>query len=485
MPVNVPQVVKSLRQELQISQDNFDLFMKIPGLTMSRPEIGRIMEKAQADQVASALTNIGLLENFTTPDQLQQSMASHQESRLKVRNEYDAQYTSYIKLRQENLVKASADSTASYEFSIQIMCAILAAVVVLFIIAYFWLDRILVKPLNKVSGYFSQIGKGDLRHSIDVENNNEIGKLCAALQEMQYELIETVTSIRDGVESINIGTQEIAAGNTDLSSRTEEQASALAETAASMEQISSTVKLNADNAVQASSMIQTSASIAHEGEQQMKNMTTKMHTIKTNAQKMGDIISVIDSIAFQTNILALNAAVEAARAGEAGRGFAVVASEVRNLAQRSAQSAKEINSLISESAYQIQEGAELADKTGSTIAEMTSAISKASTMMDSISYASEEQSRGVEQIRVAITQMDQVTQQNAALVEQVATTAANVEDLSGTLTQAVAVFQIKGQTTTPVKNSATVKTAETLDDENWIWFLGIKKGHPKVPSYQT
>ncbi|MDN5969996.1 MAG: methyl-accepting chemotaxis protein [Enterobacterales bacterium] len=468
MPVNVPQVVKALRQELQTSQTNFDLFMKIPGITMSRPEIGRIMEKAQADQVSSALTNIGLLENFTTPEQLQQSMTSHQESRLKVRKEYDDQYTNYVSLRQENLVKASADSTASYTFSIQIMCAILAAVVVLFIIAYFWLDRILVKPLNKVSGYFAQIGKGDLRHPIEVENNNEIGKLCAALQEMQYELIETVTSIRDGVESINIGTQEIAAGNTDLSSRTEEQASALAETAASMEQISSTVKLNADNAVQASSMIQTSASIAHEGEQQMKNMTTKMHAIKTNAQKMGDIISVIDSIAFQTNILALNAAVEAARAGEAGRGFAVVASEVRNLAQRSAQSAKEINSLISESAYQIQEGAELADKTGSTIAEMTSAISKASTMMDSISYASEEQSRGVEQIRVAITQMDQVTQQNAALVEQVATTAANVEDLSGTLTQAVAVFQIKGQTTTPVKNSATVKTAETLDDENWI-----------------
>ncbi|MDN6229535.1 MAG: HAMP domain-containing protein [Enterobacterales bacterium] len=149
---------------------------------MSRPEIGRIMEKAQADQVSSALTNIGLLENFTTPEQLQQSMTSHQESRLKVRKEYDDQYTNYVSLRQENLVKASADSIASYTFSIQIMCAILAAVVVLFIIAYFWLDRILVKPLNKVSGYFSQIGKGDLRHSIDVEKNNEMGKLCAALQ---------------------------------------------------------------------------------------------------------------------------------------------------------------------------------------------------------------------------------------------------------------------------------------------------------------
>lgn len=468
MPVNVPQVVTALHQEVQTSQAKFELFMTIPGITTYRPEIAKLMEKAQADQIASTLKNIGALENFTTPDQLQQTMAGYQESRLKIRKEYDAQYSNYLQLVQENLAQASADSTASYEFSIRIMCSIVAIVVVLFIIAYFWLDRILVKPLNKVSGYFAKIGKGDLRHPIEVENNNEIGKLSAALQEMQYELIETVKSIRDGVESINIGTQEIAAGNTDLSSRTEEQASALAETAASMEQISSTVKLNADNAVQASSMIQTSASIAHEGELQMKNMTTKMHAIKTNAQKMGDIISVIDSIAFQTNILALNAAVEAARAGEAGRGFAVVASEVRNLAQRSAQSAKEINSLISESAYQIQEGAELADKTGSTIAEMTSAISKASTMMDSISYASEEQSRGVEQIRVAITQMDQVTQQNAALVEQVATTAANVEELSGTLTQAVAVFQIKGQSTITAKSSATAKTAETLDDENWI-----------------
>lgn len=466
MPVNVPQVVKALRHELQTSQQNFELFMKIPGLTMEQPELGKIMKKAQEDQVASALTNIGIFENFTTPEQLQKSMTDYQDARQKARSGYDEKYKNYEQLRQENLVKISNISKASYRISILVMCAILVVVALLFLAAYFWLDRILVKPLSKVSGYFEQIGKGDLRHTIEVENNNEIGRLCASLQEMQYELIETVKSIRDGVDSINIGTQEISAGNTDLSSRTEEQASALAQTAASMEQISSTVKLNADNAVQASSMIQASATIANEGEQQMKEMNSKMHVIRTNAQKMGDIISVIDSIAFQTNILALNAAVEAARAGEAGRGFAVVASEVRNLAQRSAQSAKEINSLISESSHHIQEGAELADKTGLTIAEMTGAITKASTMMDSISYASEEQSRGVEQIRVAITQMDQVTQQNAALVEQVATTATNVEELSGSLSNAVAVFQIKGMND---KLSAKQTAAKVADlDENWI-----------------
>lgn len=460
MPVDIPLVVKNLRRELQTSEQHFELFMKMPGLTMEQPELGKIMIKAQEDQVASALTNIGILENFTTPEQLQKSMTDYQDFRQKARNGYDEKYKNYERLRQDNIAKISEISTASYRISILVMCVILVAVVLLFLAAYVWLERILVKPLNKVSGYFEQIGKGDLRHTIEVDNNNEIGGLCASLQEMQYELIETVKSIRDGVDSINIGTHEISAGNTDLSSRTEEQASALAQTAASMEQISSTVKLNADNAVQASLMIQTSASIANEGEQQMKEMTSKMHEIRTNAQKMGDIISVIDSIAFQTNILALNAAVEAARAGEAGRGFAVVASEVRNLAQRSAQSAKEINNLISESSHHIQEGAELADKTGSTIAEMTGAITKASTMMDGISCASEEQSRGVEQIRIAITQMDQVTQQNAALVEQVATTASNVEELSGSLSNAVAIFQIKGMS----EKQFTKQTAANADE---------------------
>lgn len=443
--VDIPLVVKDLRHELQTSQQNFDLFIKIPGLTLELPELDNIITKAQEDQVASILTNINLIENFTTPEQLQKSMKEYQDFRQKARNGYDDKYKNYEQLRQEHMVTLSEISTASYHISIFVMSTILIVVLLLFFIAYFGLDRILVKPLNKVCGYFEQIGAGDLRHTIVVENNNEIGGLCYSLQEMQYKLIETVKSIHNGVDSINIGTHEISSGNIELSSRTEEQASAVAQTAASMEQISSTVKFNSDNAVQASSMIQTSVSIANEGEQQMKEMTSKMHEIKTNSQKMSDIISIIDSIAFHTNILALNATVEAARAGEAGRGFAVVAREVHNLAQRSAKSAKEINDLISESYLHIQEGAELADQTGATIAEMTDSIIKASTMMDNISKASEEQSRGVEQIRIAITQMDQVTQQNAALVEQVATTASNVEELSGLLSKAVAVFQIQGK----------------------------------------
>ncbi|MCT4706597.1 methyl-accepting chemotaxis protein [Enterobacteriaceae bacterium H16N7] len=300
----------------------------------------------------------------------------------------------------------------------------------------------LVHPLKSVARHFEEIGKGDLTGDIKVDNHNEIGLLCEALQQMQSGLKETVTSIRQGAESINIGTQEIASGNSDLSSRTEQQAAAVVETAASMEQISSTVKQNTDNARQASDMFQNTAIIAAEGEVQMQGMTDKMNVISQSAQKMVDIISVIDGIAFQTNILALNAAVEAARAGQSGRGFAVVAGEVRNLAGRCADSAKEIGSLITESTQFIKEGTELADKTSSAITEINSAVSKANMMMESIALASEEQDRGVEQIRIAITQMDQVTQQNAALVEEVATTAQGVEGQANLLARTVSTFKL-------------------------------------------
>ncbi|WP_405125469.1 methyl-accepting chemotaxis protein [Pseudomonas marginalis] len=260
---------------------------------------------------------------------------------------------------------------------------------------------------------------------------------------MQAELNSTVVTIRQGVESINIGTQEISAGNSDLSRRTEEQAAAVVETAASMEQITSTVKMNTDNALQASHMVQNAAGIATAGEEQMQNMMQKMDAISLSAQKMVDIISVIDSIAFQTNILALNAAVEAARAGQSGRGFAVVAGEVRNLARRCTDSAKEITGLINESTLYIQEGAELANRTSKTMLDISSAVSKVNVMMDNIALASQEQSRGVEQIRVAITQMDHVTQQNAALVEEVATTASGVNSQANLLTQSVSIFKVK------------------------------------------
>jgi methyl-accepting chemotaxis protein-4 (peptide sensor receptor) len=260
---------------------------------------------------------------------------------------------------------------------------------------------------------------------------------------MQAGLNETVRSIRNGVQTITIGTHEIASGNGDLSRRTEEQAAAVVETAASMEQITATVKMNTDNALNASQMAQNTAVIADAGEKQMQDVTKKMDAISQSAQKMVDIISVIDGIAFQTNILALNAAVEAARAGQTGRGFAVVAGEVRNLARRCADSAKEISILINESTLYIREGAELANKTSQTMVDISHSVGKVNQVMESIALASEEQRRGVEQIRIAITQMDHVTQQNAALVEEVATTAAGVNEQADLLSQSVSVFRVK------------------------------------------
>lgn len=227
----------------------------------------------------------------------------------------------YIGISLKNNDDARDAALQAYSEFIRLLIIALILCVLMCLAVHFWIKRVLVHPLREATGYFELIGQGDLRSVINIQNSNEIGLLMAGLQKMQDGLRTTVSSVRQGVESINIGTHEISAGNTDLSSRTEEQAAALAQTAASMEQITATVQQNADNAQQAAQMINSTASIAHSGEQVMESVIAKMRTINHSAQKMSDIISVIDGIAFQTNILALNAAVEAARAGEQGRGL--------------------------------------------------------------------------------------------------------------------------------------------------------------------
>jgi methyl-accepting chemotaxis protein-1 (serine sensor receptor) len=310
-------------------------------------------------------------------------------------------------------------------------------------LSYLTLSRAIARPLDAALGHFDAISAGDLRRPVVVTSRDEMGQLLEGIAKMQRNLTETVRTVRSGSESIATATRQIAAGNIDLSSRTEEQASALQETASSMEELTGTVKQNADNARQASSLAANASEIANKGSAVVGQVVGTMGDINQSSAKIADIISIIEGIAFQTNILALNAAVEAARAGEEGRGFAVVAGEVRSLAQRSSAAAKEIKELIDTSVERVQSGSALVDEAGRTMTEIISAVQRVTDIMGEIAAASEEQSSGIDQVARAVTQMDEVTQQNAALVEEAAAAASSLEDQAGKLRAAVAVFQLE------------------------------------------
>ena len=307
---------------------------------------------------------------------------------------------------------------------------------------YVFLRRRVLQPLQEAGHHFDRIAGGDLTARIEARNTNEIGLLFAALKRMQESLTRTVSAVRRGVDEINVGSREISAGNTDLSSRTEQQAASLEETAASMEQLASTVKQNADNARQANQLAASASDVAERGGSAVSEVVTTMQAISASSRKISEIVSVIDGIAFQTNILALNAAVEAARAGEQGKGFAVVAGEVRSLAQRSAQAAKEIKGLIEDSVGKVGAGSQQVERAGATMQEIVASVKRVTDIMGEISAASEEQSSGIDQVNRAVSQMDEVTQQNAALVEEAAAAAGSLQEQAQRLAEAVAVFKI-------------------------------------------
>lgn len=407
-------------------------------------------------------------------------IAQETEVTRKLDADYNAVLLKAIKIRTDRANAITAEANHQSRIGFIAMAVAFGAALVLVLLTFVFLRRVVINPLRQSVSRIERIAQGDLTAPPLPHGRSEIGTLIHNLQLMQQSLVKTVGTVREGAVAIYQGSSEISAGNTDLSSRTEQQAAALEQTAASMEQLTATVKQNADNAHHASQLAADASGKARSGGELVSGVVKTMTNISGSSKKIAEITNVINSIAFQTNILALNAAVEAARAGEQGRGFAVVASEVRNLAQRSAQAAKEIESLIAESVTLIKDGSQQVGDAGTTMGEIVEAVRRVTDIMAEIAAASDEQSRGIQQVSQAVTEMDNVTQQNASLVEEASAAAASLEDQAGKLTQAVSAFRLQdtpllaataSRATAPVKTPALApRPALASGNDNWETF---------------
>lgn len=347
-----------------------------------------------------------------------------------------------IELNRRGAEQASADAATSFHVTLLLTSVLVGVAVALGVAAAVLITRSITVPIRRSVDIAETVARGDLTSRIDAYGKDETSQLLRALRHMNERLADVVARVRAGSENIATASAQIAAGNTDLSQRTEEQAASLQETAASMEELTATVKQNTENAHQGNSLATSASEVAVRGGEVVRKVIETMHDISSSSAKVAEIISVIEGIAFQTNILALNAAVEAARAGEQGRGFAVVAGEVRTLAQRSATAAKEIKDLIGDSVSKVSVGSGLVEDAGRTMQEVVQSVKRVTDLMGEIASASVEQHTGIEQVNTAVMQMDEVTQQNAALVEEASAAAQSMAVQSGSLRELVAIFRL-------------------------------------------
>jgi methyl-accepting chemotaxis protein len=419
------ELIKQIEPLLEGEQEHA-LFDRIGQLRKTYTDAKNKAVKARADGNADEATRI-LTQEFMPASKAYENELKH-----------------LVDMQGQKIDEIAKGIDASNGASTRLIGVLAACAVLLGAVCSFMLTRGIVDPIRLAVGVAENVAAGDLTQRFEADTRDETGALLRALRHMNDGLVAIVSQVRSGTDTIATASLEISAGNLDLSSRTEQQAGSLEETAAAVEELTGTVRQNADNARQASQLSITASEVAIQGGAVVGQVVQTMGSINASSKKIVDIISVIDGIAFQTNILALNAAVEAARAGEQGRGFAVVASEVRTLAQRSANAAKEIKELITASVDKVDSGTRLVDQAGATMEQVVTSIRRVTEIVAEIAGASAEQSAGIEQVNQAVGDMDASTQHNAALVEQSAAAASSLQEQASRLAATVSLFRLHG-----------------------------------------